>query len=164
MLQKSRSKNVWILRHLVSAPLIVGMWLCTSYELLAQEAKDASESSGLKAAVTVPFAVIEEVPVFPGCKNVGDPRACFAKMLEKHIAENFQYPVEAREKNIQGKVIVMFTIDEEGDITDITTRGPDPLLENEAERIVKLLPKMVPGKHRGAAVRVPFSRPIAFDL
>ena len=108
--------------------------------------------------------MVEQVPVFPGCENVGDPRECFRKMVQKHIAENFRYPEEAREKDVQGRVQVGFTIDEEGNITDIVMRGPHPLLEEEAERIIKLLPKMVPGKQKGSAVKVPFFRPITFEL
>ena len=112
----------------------------------------------------IPFAEVEEVPVFPGCENEADTRACFQKMIQRHISKNFRYPQEAQNKGIQGRVAVMFTIDEEGRITDIRKRGPHALLENETVRIIEKLPQMKPGKAGGKAVRVPFSIPINFKL
>ena len=114
--------------------------------------------------IAVPFAVVEEVPVFPGCENETDPRACFQAKMQKHIAKNFRYPEEAQKLGIQGRVNLMFMIDPQGDITGLRIRGPHKLLEEEAARIISLLPKMKPGKHRGKAVRVPFSMPITFKL
>lgn len=114
--------------------------------------------------IDVPFAVIDEVPVFPGCENEADPRACFNTMIQKHISKNFRYPQEAQEKGIQGRVSVMFTIDEQGNVTNIRKRGPDALLEEEVDRIISRLPTMQPGKQKGVAVRVPFSIPITFKL
>ena len=112
----------------------------------------------------VPFAVIEEVPIFPGCEDASDPRACFQEKMQRHISKNFRYPEEAQKQGIQGRVSVMFTIDEQGNITDIRKRGPDKLLEDEAVRIIEKLPKMQPGQSKGKAVRVPFSIPITFKL
>ncbi|MFW2377777.1 MAG: energy transducer TonB, partial [Cellulophaga baltica] len=77
---------------------------------------------------------------------------------------NFKYPKEAQEKGIQGKVNLMFIIDETGNIAGLRMRGPDKILEDEAERIISLLPKMTPGKQDGKVVRVPFSIPITFKL
>jgi protein TonB len=114
--------------------------------------------------VDVPFAVIEDVPVFPGCENESDKRACFNSMIQKHISKNFRYPEIAQEMGIQGRVSVMFTIQKDGSIGNIRMRGPDKNLEAEAERIISKLPKMTPGKQRGRAVRVPFSIPINFKL
>ena len=65
---------------------------------------------------------------------------------------------------ISGRVFVIFTIEKDGSIKKIKTRGPDRLLENEARRIVSLLPKMIPGKQRGKPVSVPFSLPINFKM
>ncbi|PKA97668.1 TonB family protein [Flavobacteriaceae bacterium MAR_2009_75] len=112
----------------------------------------------------VPFSVVEEVPIFPGCENAADPRACFQKKIQRHISKNFRYPEEAQKQGIQGRVSVMFTINEDGSITNIRKRGPHPLLEEETERIIARLPKMTPGVHEGKAVKVPFSIPITFKL
>ena len=112
----------------------------------------------------IPFAVIEDVPVFPGCEKEADKRACFNSMIQKHISKNFRYPEIAQEMGIQGRVSVMFTIQKDGSIGNIRMRGPDKNLEAEAARIIGKLPKMTPGKQRGRAVRVPFSIPINFKL
>ena len=114
--------------------------------------------------VDVPFAVIENVPVFPGCENESDKRACFNSMMQKHIGKNFRYPEIAQEMGVQGRVSVMFVIQKDGSIGNIRMRGPDKNLEAEAARIIGKLPKMTPGKQRGRAVRVPFSIPITFKL
>jgi len=115
-------------------------------------------------ATDVPFSAVDEVPIFPGCENAADYRACFQDKMIAHITANFKYPTEAQEKGIQGKVNLMFIIDETGNIAGLRMRGPDKTLEDEAERIISLLPKMTPGKQGGKAVRVPFSIPISFKL
>ena len=116
--------------------------------------------------VDVPFAVIEDVPLFPGCEKVAksDRRKCFQEQINKHIRKNFRYPEIAQEMGIQGRVYVNFIISKDGSITNIRMRGPDKNLEKEAKRIISMLPKMTPGKQRGRPVRVPFSIPISFRL
>ncbi|MDA9192865.1 energy transducer TonB [Flavobacteriaceae bacterium] len=116
--------------------------------------------------IDVPFAVIEDVPIFPGCERVAKSqrRTCFQDQMNKHIRKNFRYPDIAQEMGIQGRVYVNFIIAKDGSITNIRMRGPDKNLENEAARIIGRLPKMTPGKQRGRAVRVPFSIPITFRL
>ena len=116
--------------------------------------------------VDVPFAIIEDVPLFPGCENVkkSERRKCFQEKIQRHIAKNFRYPEIAQEMGIQGRVYVQFIISKDGSITGIRTRGPDKNLEKEANRIISKLPNMTPGKQRGRAVRVPFSIPITFRL
>ena len=116
--------------------------------------------------VDVPFAVIEDVPIFPGCEKVkkSERRNCFQDRMNKHIRKNFRYPEIAQEMGIQGRVYVNFIISKDGSITNIRMRGPDKNLEKEAQRIISKLPTMIPGKQRGRAVRVPFSIPITFRL
>ena len=116
--------------------------------------------------IDVPFAVIEDVPIFPGCESVAksERRTCFQDKINQHIRRNFRYPEIAQEMGIQGRVYVNFIIAKDGSITTIRMRGPDKNLENEAQRIISRLPQMTPGKQRGRAVRVPFSIPITFRL
>ena len=114
--------------------------------------------------ISVPFAVIEDVPVFPGCEGASDKKACFQEMMQKHIRKNFRYPEIAQEMGVQGRVSVIFVIQKDGSIGNIRMRGPDKNLEAEAMRIIQKLPKMTPGKQRGRAVKVPFSIPITFKL
>lgn len=114
--------------------------------------------------ISVPFAVIEDVPVFPGCENASDKKACFQEMMQQHIRKNFRYPEIAQEMGVQGRVSVIFVIQKDGSIGNIRMRGPDKNLEAEAMRIIQKLPKMTPGKQRGRPVKVPFSIPITFKL
>jgi protein TonB len=117
----------------------------------------------------VPFAVLEDIPIFPGCENVprGDKqKQCFTEQMTKHINKYFNYPERAKEDNIQGRVIVQFIIDKNGNVTNLKLKGPKggDLLESEAERIIKKLPKFTPGKQRGRAVGVSYAQPIMFKL
>lgn len=114
--------------------------------------------------IAVPFSVVENVPVFPGCENAEDPRACFNDKIQNHIMKNFNYPEQAQKEGIQGKVMVLFSIQKDGAIGDLKLNGPHELLENEAKRIIEKLPNMRPGKQRGRAVTVPFAIPISFRL
>lgn len=116
--------------------------------------------------IDVPFAIIEDIPVFSGCEKVKKEqlRACFQEQINKHIKRHFRYPEVTQEMGIQGRVYVNFIIAKDGQITNIRMRGPDNNLEAEAKRIISLLPQMIPSKQRGRPVRVPFSIPITFRL
>ena len=137
-----------------------------STETTQEEVIEDVEVMEEEVEVDVPFAIIEDVPLFPGCENVkkSERRKCFQENIQRHIAKNFRYPEIAQEMGIQGRVYVQFVIDKDGSITGIRTRGPDKNLEKEANRIISKLPNMTPGKQRGRAVRVPFSIPITFRL
>jgi hypothetical protein len=116
----------------------------------------------------VPFAVIENVPIFPGCGNEINNEAkkkCTSQKISEIVNQNFN----TRLGNDLGlssinRVIVQFRIDHNGNIRDIKSRAPHPALEEEAERVVKLLPKMTPGKQRGRPVGVLYSLPIVFQV
>ena len=114
----------------------------------------------------VPFAVIENVPIYPGCvgKNNDEYKACFQRKILEHVRKNFKYPSAALDLGIHGRVFVLFVIDAKGNITKVRSRGPDKILERESERIVNSLPQMIPGKQRGKPVKVPFSLPINFNI
>ena len=116
----------------------------------------------------VPFAVIEDVPVFPGCEGVAKNKRleCFMEQMAKHIKKNQQYPEKAMDENIQGRVSVLFVIDKDGSITNVQARGPKggELLEKEALRVISKLPKFKPGMQRGKPVKVKYSQPITFKL
>ena len=134
----------------------------TDQEELVEEVEELEEEMDMD----IPFAIIEDVPLFPGCERVpkSERRKCFQEQIQKHIIKNFRYPEIAQEMGIQGRVFVQFMIGKDGNISGIRTRGPDKNLEKEANRIISKLPKMTPGKQRGRPVRVPFSIPVTFKL
>ncbi|MGC6421512.1 MAG: energy transducer TonB [Flavobacteriaceae bacterium] len=137
-----------------------------STETDEEEIIEIVEVEEVEEDIDVPFAVIEDVPIFPGCEKVAksERRTCFQDKMNRHIRKNFRYPEIAQEMGIQGRVYVQFVIAKDGSITGIRMRGPDKNLEKEAARIIGKLPKMTPGKQRGRPVRVPFSIPITFRL
>jgi protein TonB len=101
------------------------------------------------------FTAVEQAPKFPG----GD--AEMYKWLSNHI----RYPEQAAQNNIQGRVTVQFVVEKDGSIGEVkVVRGKDPDLDKEAVRVVKSMPKFVPGKMNGQAVRVWFTLPINFKL
>ena len=137
-----------------------------STETDEEEIIEIVEVEEVEEDIDVPFAVIEDVPIFPGCERVkkSERRTCFQEKMNRHIRKNFRYPEIAQEMGIQGRVYVQFVIAKDGSITGVRMRGPDKNLEKEAARIIGKLPKMTPGKQRGRPVRVPFSIPITFRL
>lgn len=101
------------------------------------------------------FKSVEQMPQFPG----GD--AALIKYLDSYI----QYPPEAAKNNIQGRVIVQFVVDKTGEIGEVkVVRSVDKDLDKEAVRIVKTLPKFIPGRQNGQAVAVWYTLPVTFKL
>jgi bla regulator protein BlaR1 len=125
---------------------------------------DYLDSSKKLSINEVPFATVDEVPIFPGCEDAIDKRACFNEKIQKHIGKNFNYPQAALDAGVEGRVSVLFMITSKGTIENIKMRGPDKLLEDEVGRIIKRLPTMTPGKNEGKVVNVPFSIPVQFKL
>ncbi|NER17417.1 energy transducer TonB [Spongiivirga citrea] len=117
--------------------------------------------------VDVPFAVVDEVPVFPGCEDVveSQQRACFQSKLKSFIAANLNNDLP-ESLGIVGRqtVYVNFVIDSTGSISRIRSRGDYTFLNQEAERVIGLIPRMIPGRQRGRDVNVPFSIPIDFNV
>ena len=101
------------------------------------------------------YDVVEVNAQFPGGEDA----------MYKWLADHVKYPKEAIENNIQGRVMVNFTVEKDGEITDIKVmRSPDPLLTEEAERLVKAMPKWKPAKNKGEIVRSTFNLPVNFRL
>ena len=113
--------------------------------------------------VEVPFSVIENVPIFPGCESGtnNQKRQCMSDKIKKFVNKKFNTDMAA-DLGITGKqrIIVAFKIDKTGRIVGVRARAPHPGLEKEAARVIGLLPKMKPGKQRGKPVNVPYSLPI----
>jgi protein TonB len=115
----------------------------------------------------VPFAIIEDVPVYPGCKgSKAELKECLQDKIAKHVNSKFNADLASDLGLTPGikKIFVMFKIDKTGNITDVQARAPHKRLEAEAIRVVESLPKMIPGKQRGRPVGVKYSLPIAFKV
>ncbi len=117
--------------------------------------------------IEVPFAVIENVPVFPGCEkgNNAKKKKCMSEKISKFVNRKFNTEL-AGDLGLSGRqrINVIFKIDKSGNITGIRARAPHPGLEKEAKRVIGQLPKMKPGRQRGKPVTVPYSLPIIFQV
>src|SRR5690606_36470124 len=221
MLQKSKSKQVKLLKYALLIPIVFGMLVYTSCakeevqnsnkELSMSEqietlrttmitkdsaltdeekqgllkllenvnfAKDkdspwkvsvatnVSEGESFDGQVEVPFAVIEHVPVFPGCENLAsneEKKKCMSDKIQEFVNTNFNTNI-AKENGLTGRqrITVLFKIGVDGTIVDVKARAPHASLEAEAIRVINGLPKLQPGKQKGNAVTVPYSLPIIF--
>lgn len=103
---------------------------------------------------TIPVSV-QEMPEFPGGMSA----------LMKYVGDHLNYPAEAQRNNIEGKVFLKFVVNTDGSVNRIELiRGIDPVLDNEAIRVIGTLPRFKPGRQNGVAVRVWFSMPINFKI
>ena len=101
------------------------------------------------------FDMVEQMPTFPGGQQE----------LMSYLGKNIKYPTIAQENGTQGRVIIQFVVERDGTITDVhVARGVDPYLDKEAVRVVQSMPKWIPGKQNGKAVRVKFTVPVMFRL
>ena len=117
--------------------------------------KEAVAQPEPKPEVEKVFDVVEQMPSFPG-----GPSA-----LMEWLSNNVKYRVVAQENGVQGRVVVSFVVERDGSITDVkVVRGVDPSLDREASRVVRAMPRWIPGKQNGSAVRVKYNVPVAFRL
>jgi protein TonB len=101
------------------------------------------------------FIIVEESAGYPGGEEG----------RQKFLQDNLRYPAIARESGIQGTIYITFVVERDGSLTDIKIlRGIGGGCDEEAMRVVKLMPKWAPGKQRGKAVRTQFNMPIKFTL
>ena len=101
------------------------------------------------------YNVVEVMPSYPG-----DMTECYM-----FIARQMHYPKEAEEKGIEGRVLIRFVVEKDGRLTNFeVVESPDPLLSDEALRILKQMPKWIPAKNKGKNVRSRFCMPVPFRL
>ena len=115
----------------------------------------------------VPFTIIEDVPVFPGCTgSKAELKSCFNKQMQRHFGKKFDtdLPNELGLSPGRKRIIMLFKIDRSGNIVDIRAKAPHPRLTAEAIRIIKLLPRMKPGRQRGKPVGVKYTLPMRIDV
>lgn len=127
--------------------LIISLFACSL--LVAQEQPIQ------KVDVNGVYLIPDKMPEYPG----GVPA------MMKFLSSNVKYPVEAQKNAISGRVIVQFVVMEDGTLSQAKViRGVDPLLDEEALRVVKEMPKWTPGIVDGKTVKVKFTVPIMFSL
>ena len=104
---------------------------------------------------TIIYNKVEVMPSYPG-----DMTECYM-----FFARQMHYPEEAEEKGIEGRVLIRFVVEKDGRLTNFeVVESPDPLLSNEALRVLKQMPKWIPAKNKGKDVRCRYSMPIMFRL
>ncbi|MFV0571225.1 MAG: energy transducer TonB [Xanthomarina gelatinilytica] len=219
MLQKSKSKQVQLVKYALLIPMVLGMLIYSSCSDTGQDTiveNNLSQEDQLKTIIKsldkerklneleieelstyffdaikanvegqdvstksistsefngndeVPFSVISQVPIFPGCEGETEgvaQKGCFNTEVSTFVAENFNADL-AKTLDLKGsvKIFVFFKIDKQGNIAEAKARAPKPELEMEAVRVVNMLPKMTPGMHDGKAVNVPYYLPIKFEI
>ncbi|MEE3225689.1 MAG: M56 family metallopeptidase [Bacteroidota bacterium] len=131
------------------------------------EVIEVVETQSQKVLTDVPYAVVDEVPVFPGCESLqtnAERKKCMSEQVSQHVNTSFNTKL-GKELGLKGinRIYVRFEIDPQGNINKIGVRGPHPRLEEEARRVVSSLPQMQPGKQNGEAVNVLYSLPIVFQ-
>jgi protein TonB len=125
-----------------------------SYTVQADQLRQLEEMEEMVADSQI-FMVVETMPEFPG----GDDS------LHNYVMKNLEYPASAVQSSVQGRVFVTFVIEEDGSVTNVRIlRGIGGGCDEEAVRVVSMMPKWIPGKQRGQPVRVQFNLPIKFTL
>ncbi len=132
------------------------------------EVKEIKEEVVEEEIADVPFAVIENVPIYPGCEKESGNEAkkkCMSSKISEFINKKFNSDL-ASDLGLEGRqrIAVQFKIDKNGKVVDVRARAPHPRLEKEAVDVVQSLPDMTPGKQRGKPVGVLYSLPIVFDI
>ena len=158
MMNKQTSNPLARFKYLLFVPLAVALLAMNSTAMRANVQKKVVKTTKVtkKTGTTDKvYEVCEQMPIFPG----GD-----AAMM-KYLSENVKYPALAIKAQEQGRVVVSFTVEKDGAISDVkVARSVTPSLDAEAVRVVKAMPKWTPGKQDGQLVRVRYNVPVSFKL
>jgi periplasmic protein TonB len=143
------------MRSLYARVLVLSVFLALVYGFPTYGQSNPSRADSTRASQDTVFTVPEVAPHFPGGQDA------LLSFLNKQVT----YPVEAKEKDIQGRVIVSFVITKEGHVSDVhIARSVHTSLDKEAMRVVRLLPNWAPGTINGRPVAVRYNLPISFKL
>ncbi len=179
MMNKKRTRSIYRVKYLALLPLVVLLLFISNIEIIARttlkqtkeftatktesETFPATSTFGALAekedAISIEkdpvFQVVEQMPQFPGG----------GAAIMKYFSEQINYPEEALQNRVEGRVIAQFTIKKDGSISDINiVRKVDPALDLETERVIAAMPKWQPGKQNGQVVNVKFTLPVIFKL
>lgn len=165
--EKKKRKFVWLELVAIAVFVVIAIFVSQQVstgtrENRAENLYVENESETVVEEDSAPLAPEDNVydmpeiePIFPG----GD------EAMAKWIQQNVSYPLEAMEMGEQGIVYVKFVIDKDGSVINAEVRkGVSESLDNEALRVVKKMPKWIPGELDGKKVRVSFTLPISFKL
>ncbi len=170
MLNKKRTNSLRRTKYLLLLPLALGLLFMSNMNATARRLIEqipavmpavVTQSVEEVVADVLPqqddkiHTVVDVQPMFPG----GD------KAMMDFLNKNIKYPKEAEDKGISGRVIVTYIVEKDGSLSDVTVvRSLDPLLDQEAIRVMKLMPKWTPGKDKGKVVRTKYTLPFTFRL
>ena len=158
MMNKQTSNPLTRFKYLLFVPLAVALLAMNSTAMRANVQKKVVKTTKVTkktSATDKVYEVCEQMPTFPG----GDAA------LMKYLSENVKYPALAIKAQEQGRVVVSFTVEKDGAISDVkVARSVTPSLDAEAVRVVKAMPKWTPGKQDGQLVRVRYNVPVSFKL
>ena len=115
------------------------------------------------------FYIVEEMPRFPGCENSGlsksERQSCASKKLLEFVFSNLKYPASDKTSTIEGTATVQFTVEKDGSLTNIKIlRSLSPGLEKEIVKVIKMMPRWIPGKQFGKEVAIRFTLPVRIKL
>lgn len=158
MMNKQTSNPLARFKYLLFVPLVIALLAMNSTAMRANVQKKVvktTKATKKTSANDKVYEVCEQMPTFPG----GDAA------LMKYLSENVKYPALAIKAQEQGRVVVSFTVEKDGAISDVkVARSVTPSLDAEAVRVVKAMPKWTPGKQGGQLVRVRYNVPVSFKL
>ena len=140
--------------------LMIQALLCLAMCVSAQDVVSQDSVADVKPHASAKndliFVVVEQMPEYSGGQQ----------MLMKFIADNIKYPAEAQQKGLEGRAICQFIVEKDGRVTDgcIVRSTGHPLLDEEALRVISIMPAWKPGMQKGKPVRVKYTMPINFRL
>jgi protein TonB len=131
-----------------------------------KDLKKSWKSKKFSKSDTIPFAMIDEIPLYPGVENSKSGKKDFSQYIAGFVKDNFDTDLANHLGLESGKkrVYVQFTIDKSGNITNVRARAPHKKLEEEAVRVISSLPQMKPGIKNGKEVAVKYTLPITLNV
>ena len=169
MMHKTKTNRWMRLAYILCAPVLIGtMCLCSSPDSASEKIKNNTVTISTQPGQNVlndftledldaaGYSTLSAKPEFDG-KDVNS--------FSRWVNAQLNYPEEAKEKKIQGRVTISFTVSETGKVSDVKVlRGADPLLDKEAVRVVESSPEWTPGMKDGKPVPVTYTFPVIFQL
>ena len=172
MITKEKSNKMKQIKYLLLVPIFASMLFytaCSNTENNVLEKRTITKNqiqtkNEIIEKEVIPFTMIDKVPTFPGCPE--NDKSCFNKKMQQHFQKEFDAELPNSLKLSPGKkrIIMLFKINKEGAIVGIKTKAPHPALQEEAVRIIKLLPIMKPGELNGKKVAVKYALPMNIEV